>query len=125
MNDCVFCKIVKGEVFSDKVYEDGRFIAFLDIEQETKGKMLVVPKEHFRWTYDVPYFGDYFEVAKKVGMAAKEALGADWMTFKTWGLDVEHAHIHVAPRYGKNSAPVKLTEKEKKDVVEKISAELK
>jgi len=98
-DDCVFCKIVKGELPSYKLYEDDRFIAFLDIKPLTKGYFLVIPKKHYRWTYDVPDFGDFFEVAKKVGIAAQKAFDAEWICFLTLGFEVPHAHIRVIPRY--------------------------
>jgi histidine triad (HIT) family protein len=100
--DCIFCKIVKGEIPSYKVYEDADFLAFLDIRPLTKGNTLIIPKKHFRWTYDVPNFGAYFEVAKKVGLATQKAFDAKWLSFLTLGWEVPHAHIRVIPRYEKD-----------------------
>lgn len=97
--DCIFCKIVRGEIPSHKVYEDEAFMAFLDIRPLTRGNSLVIPKKHYHWVYDVPNFGEYFEVAKKVGLAAQKAFNADWICFLTLGLEVPHAHIRVIPRY--------------------------
>ena len=102
MTDCIFCKIVKGEIASYKVYEDKDFFAFLDIRPLTKGNCLVISKKHFRWTYDVSNFGDYFEVAKIVALAAKKAFRAEWVSFLTLGLEIPHAHIRVIPRYKKD-----------------------
>lgn len=102
MKDCLFCKIVKGEIPCYKVYEDDDFVAFLDIRPLTKGNFLAVTKKHYRWAIDVPNFGDYFEVAKKVGLAAQRAFGAEWISFLTLGLEVPHAHIRVIPRYKKD-----------------------
>jgi len=99
MKDCIFCKIIKGNLPCYKTYEDGRFIAFLDIRPLTKGNCLVIPKKHYRWTWDVDNFGEYFEVAKKVGLAAKKAFKAKWICFLTLGFEVPHAHIRVIPRY--------------------------
>lgn len=98
MQNCVFCKIVKSEIPCYKVYEDDKFLAFLDINPRVEGHTLVIPKKHYRWIYDVPEFGEYWEVAKKVGLSAKEALNAEFVTFVTHGLEVPHAHIHVMPR---------------------------
>lgn len=97
--NCVFCKIVKGEIPCYKLYEDSKFLAFLDIKPLTKGNFLVIPKKHYRWVYDVPNFGKYFEVGKKVGMAAKKAFNAEAFSFLTLGFEVPHAHIRVFPRY--------------------------
>ncbi|WP_019771580.1 HIT domain-containing protein, partial [Streptococcus sobrinus] len=48
MSDCIFCKILAGEIPSSKIYEDDKVLAFLDISQTTKGHTLVIPKEHVR-----------------------------------------------------------------------------
>ena len=97
--DCVSCKIIAGDLPCYKLYEDNDFIAFLDIKPMTKGNFLVIPKQHYRWTYDVPNFGRYFVVAKKVGIAAQKAFNAQWICFLTLGFEVPHAHIRVIPRY--------------------------
>ena len=101
--DCVFCKIVKGEIPSYKVYEDADFMAFLDIAPLNKGHTQVIPKKHYRWTWDVPNFGDYWEVARKVANAAMKSLGAPMVEFLTHGAEVEHAHIWVVPIYEKEA----------------------
>ncbi|OGM22269.1 hypothetical protein A2863_02910 [Candidatus Woesebacteria bacterium RIFCSPHIGHO2_01_FULL_38_9b] len=102
MKDCIFCKIVKGEIPAYKVYEDKDFLSFLDIKPLTKGNALVIPKKHYRWTYNIPNFGEYFEVAKKVALAAQDAFKAEWICFLTLGFEVPHAHIRVIPRYNKD-----------------------
>lgn len=128
MKDCIFCKIVKGEIPSYKVYQDKDFFAFLDINPNTKGHSLVVPKKHYRWTYDVPNFGEYFEIAKKIALASLEGLNAEWVSFYTVGVDVPHAHIHIIPRY-KNDlhGPIvdthvheKFSNEEMKEIADKI-----
>jgi len=103
MDNCLFCKIAKGEIPSYKVYEDDEFLAFLDVFPATKGHILVIPKKHYRWTYDVPEFGNYWEVARKLGLQTMKALDAKWMNFLTHG-GIEHAHIHVMPRYEEDIA---------------------
>ncbi|MFI5241248.1 MAG: HIT family protein [Microgenomates group bacterium] len=129
MDDCIFCKIAKGKVPSYSVYEDQDFVAFLDIRPLTKGNCLIIPKEHHRWVYEVPNFGEYFEVAKKVGLAAKKAFGAEWISFLTLGLEVFHAHIRVIPRYKKDlhkgglvdiNVFEKFSDQEMKDISGKI-----
>ena len=97
MENCIFCKIVKGEIPSHKVYEDDDFLAFLDINPQSPGHVQIVPKEHFRWVWDVPNVGEYFEVARKVALAQQKAFSTDWILSKIIGNEVEHAHIWVYP----------------------------
>jgi len=99
MEDCIFCKIVKGEIPCQKVYEDDKFLAFLDINPFTPGHTLLVPKDHYRWVYDIPEFSQFSQIAKKIALAIiKSDLKPDFVTFLTVGEDVSHAHIHIIPR---------------------------
>jgi len=97
MEDCIFCKIVLGEIPSHKVYEDEHFIAFLDIHPQSPGHVQVIPKEHYRWVWDVPNVGDYFEVVRKIARAQQEAFGTEWILSRIIGDEVLHAHIWVFP----------------------------
>ncbi|MFA5888665.1 MAG: HIT domain-containing protein [Candidatus Paceibacterota bacterium] len=97
MENCIFCKIVKGEIPSHKVYEDENFLAFLSIEPESPGHTLVIPKEHYRWVWGVPNVGEYFEVAKKIALAQQKAFDTDWILSKIVGEEIPHAHIWVFP----------------------------
>lgn len=115
--DCIFCKIVKGEIPSYKVYEDADFMAFLDIAPLNKGHVLVIPKKHYRWTWDVPNFGEYWEVARKVAKGSMKGLGAPMVEFLTHGTDVKHAHIWVVPIY-ENEVYIKMDERKSFDVNE-------
>ena len=99
MDNCIFCEIAAKRVPTAVVYEDADFMAFLDVNPLNRGHTLVVPKRHVRWTYEVERFGDYWEVAKAVALAAIESLGAKTVNFITMGVGVPHAHIHVVPRY--------------------------
>lgn len=97
MENCIFCKIAKGEVPCYKVYEDEKFLAFLDINPQSPGHCQIIPKEHYRWVWDVPNVGEYFEIAKKVAVAQQKAFGTDWILSKIVGDEVEHAHVWVYP----------------------------
>jgi histidine triad (HIT) family protein len=99
MHDCIFCKIVKGEIPSYKVYEDPDFMAFLDIKPINKGHVLVISKKHYRWTWDVPEFEEYWKVIKKITKALIKGLHAERVQYITLGETVPHAHVHVVPRY--------------------------
>ncbi len=117
--NCIFCKIVGGEIPAHKVYEDKNFLAFLSIDPVSPGHTLVIPKKHYRWVWDVPNIGEYFEVARRVALAQKEAFGTDFVLSKIIGEDVPHAHIWVYPN--------DKVEGDKKDFVgnaEKIKKEI-
>lgn len=132
MDTCIFCKVIRGELPSYKIYEDSDFIGILDIFPVARGHALLIPKQHYRWTYDVPNFGTYFETARRVGMAVKTALNAEWMQFFTHG-QIPHAHIHITPRYEsveiapvipKWDEPLKLEKKDFEEIAEKIRSSL-
>jgi len=99
MEDCIFCKIVRGEIPCYKVYEDTDFLGFLDIKPLNPGNSLLIPKQHYRWVYDVPNFGDYFEIAKKIALATIPIVQAEAVSFVTLGFEVPHAHIRIIPRF--------------------------
>lgn len=97
MNNCIFCKIIKGEIPAHKVYEDDDFFAFLDIHPKSPGHVQVIPKKHYRWVWDVPNVGQYFEVVRKIAKAQQKAFDIDWILSKIVGDEIEHAHIWVYP----------------------------
>lgn len=104
--DCIFCKLVKGEIPSSKVYEDEKFLAFLDISPINKGHALVIPKEHFENLIETPdeLMGDLWVMVKKIAKAVKQATGADGINFgsnngRAAGQIILHTHIHVIPRF--------------------------
>ena len=73
MNDCVFCRIAAGSLPCYQVYEDDKFLAFLDINPVTIGHTLVITKQHYRWVYHVPDFGQYWQVARKITLNIKNS----------------------------------------------------
>jgi len=132
VDKCVFCEIAAKRTPALTVYEDDNFVAFLDINPLNRGHTLVVPRRHARWTFEVERFGDYFEVAKSVALAAMEALGALTVNFLTIGfgdMSVEHAHIHVVPRFENDGHPSlpdrKAVKSIPKEEMQSIAAKLK
>ncbi len=104
MSDCIFCKIVKGEIPCHKVYEDDNFLAFLDINPVSLGHVLLIPKNHYRWVYDVPNSGEYWQAAQKIALTIKNSpLNPEYISFLTMGNEVPHAHIHIIPRSQKDN----------------------
>jgi histidine triad (HIT) family protein len=104
MENCIFCKIANKEVPAPIVYEDDNFVAFLDINPQSPGHCQVIPKKHYRWVWEVPNFGEYFEVVKKVAIAQQKAFGTDWVLSKIVGEDVPHAHVWIYPAKASGSA---------------------
>lgn len=101
--DCIFCKIVKNEIPSNKIYEDMNFLVFLDISPLGPGHAQVIPKKHYRYVWDVPDAGRYFEIVKKIALAQKRAFGADIVRSQIYGEEVFHAHIWVWPEVPGNA----------------------
>ena len=97
MKDCIFCKIAKGEIPANIVWQDADFLAFLDIHPQSPGHTLVIPKKHYRWVWDVPNAGAYFDAVKKIALAQQKAFGTEFILCKAVGEDVPHAHIWVFP----------------------------
>jgi histidine triad (HIT) family protein len=111
--DCLFCKIVAGEIPSTRVDEDERTVAFMDINSATRGHLLVVPREHSTDLLDVPEadLDACARMAKKLAARAKERLAADGVNLinscgpAAWQT-VLHFHVHVIPRYAND--PLRL-----------------
>jgi histidine triad (HIT) family protein len=104
--DCIFCKIVAGELPATIVDEDERTLAFMDIAPATRGHVLVIPRAHSADLLDVDAedLGAVALAAKRVAQSAKERLGADGVNLlnscgvAAWQT-VFHFHVHVIPRY--------------------------
>ncbi len=101
MPDCIFCKIAKGEIPSQKVYEDDQVFAFLDIHPKAPGHTLLVPKEHHRWFYEMPdeLNAKVFTAAKHIAQQLKSEHGADYVRLGIVGTDVPHVHVHLIPQH--------------------------
>lgn len=96
MDDCLFCKIVKGEIPAYKIYEDDKYLAFLDIAQFTQGHTIIIPKEHFRFIWDITNVGEFYEFAVKVANHYR-SLGYEFIDSASFGRLVPHAHYHLIP----------------------------
>jgi histidine triad (HIT) family protein len=97
MSDCIFCKIVNGEIPSYKIYEDENYLAFLDIFPAVAGYTLVIPKKHYRWVWDVENIGEYFEVCKKIAQHYQKVINDERVYSMIIGEEVPHAHIRIVP----------------------------
>jgi histidine triad (HIT) family protein len=132
MDSCIFCKIVKGEIPSSKVYEDDDVLAFLDIAPVNIGHTLVIPKGHFENILKTPEetMVHMMKVVKKVShgldVLKPDGININMNNKSAAGQVVFHSHIHVIPRYegdgfGLWHGKRPYKEGEAKEVAEKIS----
>ena len=105
MSDCIFCKIIAGEIPSAKIYEDELVYAFLDISPINFGHTLVIPKEHHQSAATIPEetAGRMFRIASRIGILLKrldefDAYNLHLADGTAAGQVVMHAHLHVIPR---------------------------
>lgn len=106
MKECIFCKIIKGDIPSVKIYEDNNVIVFLDISQATRGHTLVVPKKHIKDIYELDETTamNLFKIIPRISKALTKALHANGLNIvnnnkEVAGQTVGHFHIHLIPRY--------------------------
>lgn len=106
MDGCLFCKIARGEIPAEKIYEDEYILAFLDITPRSPGHTMVIPKEHARNLLELPskLIAPFFEGVQKVLGMIHRALEPDGFTLgmnqgKVSGQEVDHLHFHIMPRW--------------------------
>ena len=102
--DCIFCKIINKEIPSYKVYEDDMVYAFLDINPDSCGHTLIVPKEHYQDIDDIPNdkLMYIFDIARKLKDELYDKLGCEGMTLiqnNGFIQEVKHFHLHLKPHY--------------------------
>ncbi|WP_054709158.1 HIT family protein [Bacillus sp. JCM 19041] len=106
MTDCIFCKIIAGDIPSVKVYEDDDILAFFDISQVTKGHTLVIPKNHHENVFELPedVAATLFATVPKIASALRTTFEPTGLNIlnnngETAGQSVFHYHLHLLPRY--------------------------
>ena len=104
--DCIFCRIISGEIPSTTIYENSKFKVIMDIAPANKGHVLILPKEHYDNIYDIDTAtaGELFELAVMTARALKSVLDCDGMNIlqnngTVAGQTVFHFHMHIIPRY--------------------------
>lgn len=105
MSDCIFCKIIAGEIPSATIYEDDEFKAILDRFPSAEGHVLILPKNHTANIFEIDpaQAGRLFTLAAKLARAIKEELGLEHMNVlqnngTVAGQTVFHFHLHLIPR---------------------------
>ncbi len=114
---CIFCKIVAGEIPSFKIYDDDETLAFMDIKPFTKGHTLVIPKQHAENIFEISIenLQKVAATGKKVAERLKEVLHVDGIRLsqsngKIAGQEIMHFHLHVIPRYNDDGLSVNLVD---------------
>ena len=132
MEDCIFCNIVDGKIPAAKIYEDSKVVSFLDIMPANKGHCLVVPRKHSQTLaeMDEEDIMVAMRVAKKIARALSLSFGNGSFNLvmnngKEAGQLVNHAHIHIIPRFKKDRLRIKWShlkydDGEMKEYAEKI-----
>ena len=103
MENCIFCKIVKGEIPCAKVWEDENYMAFLDINPNTKGMTLVIPKEHHdSYLFDMPENkqAEFLVVVNKVARMLEKYFKISRVALVMEGMGVNHVHLKLYPLHG-------------------------
>lgn len=104
MNNCIFCKIINGEIPSYKIYEDETVMAFLDISPDSNGHTLIIPKKHYKDIDDIDnqVLSHILEIAKKIKLKLEKKLNIDGLTLIQNNGDIQevkHFHLHLKPYY--------------------------
>ena len=106
MDNCIFCKIARGEIPSGTIEETDEFRVVLDVAPATRGHALIIPKAHWANLYDLPEetAAKAMKLAKKIALRMKERLRCDGVNIvqnneEAAGQTVFHFHMHVIPRY--------------------------
>ncbi|NGP43912.1 HIT family protein [Bacillaceae bacterium SIJ1] len=107
-DQCIFCKIIQGDLPAAKVYEDENVFAFLDLSQVTKGHTLVIPKSHHKDIYELPKdeAAQLFSVVPTIASGIEKSFSPIGLNIlnnngESAGQSVFHYHLHLIPRYGK------------------------
>ena len=127
-SDCIFCKIIEGNIQSKKLYEDNKCIVILDKFPATNGQSLVIAKKHTDYIFDLDdvTYSHLFKITKKIGKAIDKALKPERTCILVEGLDVPHVHVRLHPTYGKGFVRngKEASEEELEKTSEKIKSKL-
>ena len=109
MNDCIFCKIINGDIPSKKLYEDDKVIVIMDVNPKVDGHSLVIPKEHVTDFMEISdeLLNHIYMVAREVSKKLMSKLNATALTLGVNYGDsqvVKHFHMHLLPNYEVSSA---------------------
>ena len=131
--NCIFCKILNGDIPSTKIYEDDQFVIMLDIGPASFGHALILPKDHYANIFEMPeeVLSKSICLAKTFGEKLVKALGADGLNLvqnngTAAGQTVFHYHLHLIPRYDGDSigdlwTPGSLNPEARQEILDKLA----
>lgn len=131
--NCIFCKIINGDIPSTKIYEDEQFMIMLDIGPASFGHALLLPKDHYANVFEMPedVLAKAICLAKEIGEKLVKALGADGLNLVqnnglAAGQTVFHYHMHLIPRYENDSVgelwtPGSLSAEQRQEILDKLA----
>ncbi len=134
MDNCIFCKIINGDIPSATIFENDEFKVILDRFPASKGHVLVLPKEHYANIFEIDpeVAGRLFTLVTRIAGVVKKATGAEAMNIlqnngALAGQTVDHFHVHIIPRYDGDTVAIKwpqlaLTDEEIEEVRVSISS---
>lgn len=130
--NCLFCRIIQGEIPSKTLYEDHRFKVILDAFPASEGHAIIISKNHYTNLFELPQdeVGEIMKLAKKVGQEMMNILGCEGLNIlqnngEAAGQTVFHYHLHLIPRYKDDKVNIKwktekIQEKRAEEFIEKI-----
>lgn len=130
--DCIFCKILKGDIPCNKVFENDNFIAILDAFPANEGHTLVIPKKHYKDIFEIDEdtLKEGYAIAKKIAEALKKSLNIENINIlqnngALASQTVNHFHIHVIPRIENDKVVIKsevvnINEEKIKEILKNI-----
>lgn len=127
MEDCIFCKFIKGEIKVAKIYEDDNFFAFLDIRPINPGHTLLIPKKHIDYIFDLeePLYSEAFKVAKKLSKPIQNVVKSRRIGIAIEGFGVPHVHIHIVPLNRGNELDPNMAKETDPEELEKLAEKIK
>ncbi|MFI3230563.1 MAG: HIT family protein [bacterium] len=129
---CIFCKILKNEIKSNKVFENDNFIAILDAFPANEGHILIIPKEHYSNIFEIPLdiMQEAYAITHKLASRLKTNMNIQDINILQnngiiAGQTVNHFHIHLIPRYENDtvvfkSEPVEISEERIQEIIESL-----
>ena len=125
--DCIFCKIIDGEIPVVKIFEDKKYFAFLDMNPINPGHTLLIPKKHTDYLFDLSddEYSELMLKAKHLAKILKNKLKSKKIGLIVEGFGVSHVHIHLVPINSMGELNQKRTKPRNKEELNKVAKKIK